>query len=83
MKARRVASALGGTRAGDFSFYNTTPRGERAGMIVICPGCVRPLSLGFDRWTMSGSDDAPTLTPSINHTGCWHGFLRDGEFVAC
>ena len=34
-------------------------------------------------WDWNGSTDAPTLTPSINHVGCWHGWLTDGNFTAC
>lgn len=32
-------------------------------------------------WTLSGSPDAPTLSPSIDceMPGCWHGFIVDGE----
>lgn len=31
-------------------------------------------------WTLSGSIDAPTLSPSINCEGCWHGWIKAGEF---
>lgn len=29
-------------------------------------------------WTLSGPDGAPTLTPSVDARGVWHGFLTDG-----
>jgi hypothetical protein len=29
-------------------------------------------------WTLSGPDDKPTLKPSINNPGVWHGYLTDG-----
>lgn len=31
-------------------------------------------------WSLAGTLDAPTLQPSINCGGCWHGFVRDGVF---
>lgn len=30
-------------------------------------------------WTLSGSEDAPTLHPSVDAVGIWHGWVRDGE----
>jgi len=32
-------------------------------------------------WQWNGSLDAPTLTPSINVIGKWHGYLRDGKLI--
>lgn len=33
-------------------------------------------------WTMTGDENAPTLTPSINCQKCgWHGFITGGETV--
>jgi len=29
-------------------------------------------------WTLSGPEDAPTLSPSVNAEGIWHGFLTAG-----
>lgn len=29
-------------------------------------------------WTLSGTDEAPTLFPSVDAAGIWHGFLTDG-----
>lgn len=34
-------------------------------------------------WEFDGNDEAPTLTPSINHVGCWHGWLSEGVFSSC
>tara|TARA_R110000744_G_scaffold78295_16_gene154378 strand:+ start:1186 stop:1479 length:294 start_codon:yes stop_codon:yes gene_type:complete len=38
---------------------------------------------GGDRpsWIWNGSKSAPTLNPSVNHEGHWHGWLRDGHWV--
>lgn len=35
------------------------------------------------RWTLSGTDDKPTLSPSIDAVGKWHGYLTEGRFMAC
>lgn len=32
-------------------------------------------------WIFNGNSDCPTLTPSINHIGHWHGWLRDGFWI--
>jgi hypothetical protein len=29
-------------------------------------------------WTLSGAEDAPTLFPSVDAKGVWHGFLTNG-----
>lgn len=31
----------------------------------------------------NGSKTEPTLSPSVNHVGHWHGWLRDGYWEAC
>lgn len=36
------------------------------------PGGQRP------SWSWNGSDTEPTLQPSVNHVGHWHGWLTDG-----
>lgn len=35
-------------------------------------------------WTLTGSHDAPTLSPSIDcqDEPCWHGFIVNGEVRA-
>lgn len=68
----------------------TAGNGQRRFMFV-CPGCatlgqltIRPVVDGSPQsWDWNDSTDAPTLKPSINHPGCWHGWLTDGEFAAC
>ncbi len=32
-------------------------------------------------WVLTGSIDAPTLHPSINCGGCWHGYIEQGVFL--
>lgn len=66
----------------------TEPSGQRR-FWFICPGCksitaiaLRPVVDGSPQsWDFDGNMEAPTLNPSINHVGCWHGWLRNGEFV--
>lgn len=29
-------------------------------------------------WTLSGTETAPTLMPSVDAVGIWHGFLTNG-----
>ncbi|TPM41530.1 DUF6527 family protein [Mesorhizobium sp. B2-3-4] len=58
-----------------------------------CPcGCGRlaPLLVGngfkpaeSPSWQWNGSREKPTLTPSINHIGHWHGYLTDGVWRSC
>jgi hypothetical protein len=31
-------------------------------------------------WAWDGNIDKPTLSPSINCQGCWHGFVEAGVF---
>lgn len=76
-------------RVGQFD-VSTEPKCQRLFWFV-CPGCkglsalaLRPVVDGSAQsWDWNGSTDAPTLTPSINHVGCWHGWLTDGNFTAC
>lgn len=32
-------------------------------------------------WLLTGTDERPTLSPSIHAPGLWHGYLRDGQLV--
>ncbi len=34
-------------------------------------------------WNWNGSLEAPTLSPSVNHVGHWHGWLADGVWKSC
>jgi len=46
------------------------------------PQTDRPLNGGHS-WQWDGNLDTPTLTPSINSTGRWHGWVRAGRMVSC
>lgn len=51
----------------------------------LCPGCEEAHAYTVPRWTRTGTDDAPTFSPSLLCTGAkrCHLFLRDGvlEFL--
>ena len=75
---------------GSFEVKTAAANGQRR-FNFVCPGCatlgslaIRPVVDGSPQsWDWNGSTEAPTLTPSINHPGCWHGWLTDGTFTAC
>jgi hypothetical protein len=74
---------------GDFEIKTDEKTGQRW-FWFRCPGeCgqVSPIALrpvvakGIDQsWEFDGNEGTPTLNPSINHVGCWHGWLRAGLF---
>ena len=73
---------------GHFDIH-TKANGQRQFWFV-CPGtckslapiAIRPVVDGSPQsWDWDGNLDAPTLSPSINHVGCWHGWLKAGEFA--
>jgi len=32
-------------------------------------------------WLWDGNEEAPTISPSINIIGSWHGFIREGKLT--
>jgi hypothetical protein len=39
-----------------------------------------PIKLGVEsNWQWDGNREAPTLSPSVNVVGRWHGYLRAGK----
>jgi hypothetical protein len=70
----------------------TNPKSGQRRFWFVCPGpcqapgvlALRPVVDGSAQsWDFDGNEAAPTLHPSINHIGCWHGWLRAGEFTSC
>lgn len=57
-------------------------RGGFCGEIIIGNG-FKPQHGAAPTWQWDGNADKPTLTPSINCRGCWHGWLTAGEFKEC
>ena len=77
-------------RQGQFEI--TEGQGGQRRFWLVCPGpckglsplALRPVSDGSPQsWEFNGNTEAPTLSPSIDHRGCWHGFLINGEFQPC
>ncbi len=84
----------GSAPAGAFTYYTDFHQQRTAGMIYTCPcGCGRQRALAFKppsaddikykrhTWAWDGNKENPTLTPSINHVGHWHGWLKNGFFT--
>ncbi len=38
---------------------------------------------GGHSWQWDGNVQKPTLQPSVNSIGNWHGWIRDGRMVSC
>lgn len=75
---------------GDFQITKDEANGQRWFWFK-CPGpcgtvaaiALRPVvnpQFGQQSWEFDGNEEAPTLSPSLNHVGCWHGWLRGGLF---
>ena len=71
-------------RPGNIQFSNG---GAIVGLFLCCPGCGVPRAVMFrpgyafgQVWEWDGNREAPTVTPSIEHPGCWRGWLTNGEF---
>jgi hypothetical protein len=45
------------------------------------PATGRPVNGGHS-WEWDGNQEKPTLTPSINSVGAWHGWVRAGRMVS-
>lgn len=50
---------------------------------VICEWTVDRKNPCGAQWTLSGTRERPTLNPSLNWVGMWHGWLRDGFLQSC
>ncbi len=77
---------------GSFRVGSPDSDGERS-FWYCCPcgcGAVAPLNVGEafkpavgPSWSWNGAYDVPTLEPSVNHVGHWHGWLRNGIWESC
>jgi hypothetical protein len=71
---------------GDFCFDH-----DFTHIYVWLPGVSGPDAIQIQRgkpgghrvWGWDGNEDKPTLTPSINATGQWHGWMRAGRLESC
>ena len=34
-------------------------------------------------WYWDGNEEKPTLNPSINSVGEWHGYMKNGRLISC
>lgn len=63
------------------------PDDRIGGVAFNCPGCGSdsyvPIGTS-DGWTWDGSEEKPTLRPSLLQRCCgWHGYLTAGELIPC
>jgi len=71
------------------AFFINRARPDRPRIFLWIPGDSCPANLpcwdtGSNAWwTLSGTDDKPTLSPSILSPNIWHGYLTNGEFTPC
>jgi len=75
---------------GDF-YFKTDERGQRMfcsclpnGVALHIPlrPLIDPKINGGHSWEWDGNQDKPTLTPSVNVVGIWHGWVRAGRMVS-
>ena len=92
--ARRVEDFYHAVAPGDYFLTPPDEQGNRR-LSFICPcgeGHLAGIAVGPQPvsaspagpvWSWDGNEDCPTVTPSINVIGCWHGFLTAGVFQGC
>lgn len=85
MKATKVKNFDELYQVGEGSYFFTS---DRKTMIAWLPNTKGPSSINLDplkgerpKWTLSGTDDAPSLTPSLV-VAEWHGHLTNGEWTS-
>ena len=55
------------------------PENESRGDVVRIPVSIGEHTIG--RWGWNGSYECPTITPSVNVIGIWHGFFQNGKVI--
>jgi hypothetical protein len=83
IKARRVASVSEVEKPGDYYFSD-----DRRHLYLLLPGdtIAGRVRIGGSQhpcWEWDGNLDSPTLTPSLDLPGVWHGWLQAGIFRSC
>jgi hypothetical protein len=63
-------------------WFNAMFPGQNLCCIPIRP-LIDPTANGGQSWEWDKNEDKPTLTPSVNAVGCWHGWVRAGRMVSC
>ncbi len=74
------------------SFFIDPPNGEPTNFFYFCPcgcGVQSALKIGVKfkpaenpSWEWNGLSFEPSLLPSVNHVGHWHGWLKNGDWVS-
>jgi hypothetical protein len=92
VKAERVYDFDSLKSPGQFMFYMESGGTGHGGILFCCPcgcGVVSGVPFSGDRakWSWNGSEEKPSLTPSILKTTpnicTWHGYLTNGEWITC
>lgn len=68
------------SRKGQQMYFNVSLPG---GCPIWIPIEQRPAEVPGHGWAWDGNIDRPTLSPSINTNGYWHGFVIAGCMVSC
>ena len=92
-KLHRIADNKAGReiRPGDFFYRTDRETGRKKWVEFWVPGQKTPFAVPIypqknesgATWRLSGDDDAPTLTPSVDVKDIWHGWLREGVASPC
>lgn len=69
-----------------FEFQCPKHKGRRCGALVIAGKTDlkrdgQGQNGGIAQWEWDGNLAAPTFSPSVNCTRCWHGYIRNGRCV--
>lgn len=77
---------LDNSEDGDWYIRPDDPRGVWLNVPGV--GCTyftttEPQAWNGAKWSWNGDYDKPTLTPSLNIIGQWHGWLREGQLISC
>lgn len=62
---------------GRFQFQCRSQKNQHCSINIVNAGYDTPKR----NWKLKGEVDAPTLSPSINCPGCWHGHIDTGVFM--
>lgn len=93
MKTRYCLDHHDVQQVGDYGFDRSDPK--RPFIVIFLPNDTLPSRLRLYKvqrtdgqedtahWKLTGTDECPTLEPSIHWVGHWHGHLVKGELIEC